>query len=159
MKTPYFPAHYRLGDKLGWLLLRAFSIGVLLFLLLPIFVIVPLSFSSGSFLAYPLPGWSLQWYRELLASPEWARAARNSFIVAPLACTVLGHHAGHAGGHGAGAHPLHGPGPGQRLADCAHGGAHRGRGRQHLPVLRASACRKPTWVWCWYTLRWARRLW
>lgn len=88
MKTPYFPAHYRLGDKLGWLLLRAFSIGVLLFLLLPIFVIVPLSFSSGSFLAYPLPGWSLQWYRELLASPEWARAARNSFIVAPLA-TVL----------------------------------------------------------------------
>lgn len=88
MNPPYFPAHYRLGDKLGWLLLRAFSIGVLLFLLLPIFVIVPLSFSSGSFLAYPLPGWSLQWYRELLASPEWARAARNSFIVAPLA-TVL----------------------------------------------------------------------
>ena len=83
MKTPYFPAHYRLGDKLGWLLLRAFSIGVLLFLLLPIFVIVPLSFSSGSFLAYPLPGWSLQWYEELFASAEWARAARNSFIVAP----------------------------------------------------------------------------
>ncbi len=85
MKTAYFPAHYRLADKLGWLALRAFCVGVLLFLLLPIIVIVPLSFSSGSFLSYPLPGWSLQWYQELFASAEWARAARNSFIVAPLA--------------------------------------------------------------------------
>lgn len=83
MKPAYFPAHYRLADKLGWLALRAFSAAVLLFLLLPVLVIVPLSFSSGSFLAYPLPGWSLQWYRELFASAEWARAARNSFIVAP----------------------------------------------------------------------------
>ena len=93
MKTAYFPAHYRLADKLGWLGLRAFCIGVLLFLLLPIIVIVPLSFSSGSFLSYPLPGWSLQWYQELIHSPEWARAARNSFIVAPLAtllATTLG---------------------------------------------------------------------
>ncbi|MBS7349853.1 MAG: ABC transporter permease [Comamonas sp.] len=85
MKTSIFPAHYRLADKLGWLGLRGFSIAVLLFLLLPVFVIVPLSFSSGSFLSYPLPGWSLQWYRELFSSPEWARATRNSFIVAPLA--------------------------------------------------------------------------
>lgn len=93
MKTAYFPAHYRLADKLGWLALRAFCVGVLLFLLLPIIVIVPLSFSSGSFLSYPLPGWSLQWYQELFASAEWARAARNSFIVAPLAtllATALG---------------------------------------------------------------------
>ena len=84
MKTSIFPAHYRLPDKLGWLGLRVFSIAVLLFLLLPIFVIVPLSFSSGSFLAYPLPGWSLQWYEELFSSPEWARAARNSFILSLL---------------------------------------------------------------------------
>lgn len=93
IKTSYFPAHYRWGDKLGWIALRAFAGAVLLFLLLPIFVIVPLSFSSGSFLSYPLPGWSLQWYQELIHSPEWARAARNSFIVAPLAtllATTLG---------------------------------------------------------------------
>ena len=88
MKTALFPAHYHWSDKLGWLALRAFCGAVLAFLLLPIFVIVPLSFSSGSFLSYPLPGWSLQWYRELLGSPEWARAARNSFIVAPLATVI-----------------------------------------------------------------------
>ena len=35
-----------------------------------------------------MPGWSLQWYRNLLSSDEWARAFKNSFIVAPAA-TVL----------------------------------------------------------------------
>jgi len=39
---------------------------VLAFLLVPIAAIVPLSFSSGSFLTYPLPGWSLRWYAEVL---------------------------------------------------------------------------------------------
>ena len=93
MHNAWFPSHYQWTDKLGWVALRVFSALVLLFLLLPIFVIVPLSFSSGSFLSYPLPGWSLQWYRELFASAEWARATRNSFIVAPIAtliATVLG---------------------------------------------------------------------
>ena len=88
-----FPAHYTLADKLGWLALRAFGVAMLVFLLLPILVIVPLSFSSSSFLAYPMPGWSLQWYENLFTSSEWIRAAKNSFIVAPAAtviATVLG---------------------------------------------------------------------
>ena len=88
-----FPANYTLADKLGWLALRAFGVAMLVFLLLPILVIVPLSFSASSFLAYPMPGWSLQWYENLFTSAEWARAAKNSFIVAPAAtviATVLG---------------------------------------------------------------------
>jgi putative spermidine/putrescine transport system permease protein len=90
---PIFPAYATLADKLGWYAFRALCIGVLLFLLLPILVIIPLSFSSSSFLAYPMPGWSLQWYENLFNSSDWGRAARNSFIVAPLAtvlATVLG---------------------------------------------------------------------
>ncbi|MDZ5456073.1 ABC transporter permease [Azohydromonas lata] len=90
---PDFPAYATPLDKLGWWALRVACVGVLLFLLLPILAIVPLSFSASSFLAYPMPGWSLQWYEQLLASDDWARAARNSFIVAPLAtllATVLG---------------------------------------------------------------------
>ena len=58
--NPQFPAYATLADKLGWWLMRLFCIGMLVFLLLPILVIVPLSFSSSSFLAYPMPGWSLQ---------------------------------------------------------------------------------------------------
>jgi putative spermidine/putrescine transport system permease protein len=88
-----FPAYATLADKLGWWALRAACAGVLLFLLLPILVIIPLSFSDSSFLVYPIPGWSLKWYDNLFTSPEWSRAAKNSFIVAPCAtliATVLG---------------------------------------------------------------------
>lgn len=91
--TPDFPAYATPLDKVGWWALRLACAGVLAFLLVPIAVIVPLSFSDSSFLAYPIPGWSLKWYQNLFTSGDWMRAARNSFIVAPLAtviATVLG---------------------------------------------------------------------
>ena len=93
VRLPTFPAYATLADKVGWYALRVLCLGVLLFLLLPILVIMPLSFSASSFLSYPMPGWSLQWYDNLFSSDEWGRATRNSFIVAPLAtllATVLG---------------------------------------------------------------------
>jgi len=91
--VPVFPAYATPLDKLGWFALRGMCIAVLLYLLLPILAIIPLSFSASSFLAYPMPGWSLQWYHNLFTSDDWARAAKNSFIVAPSAtviATVLG---------------------------------------------------------------------
>jgi putative spermidine/putrescine transport system permease protein len=90
---PAFPAYATPLDKLGWWALRIVCALVLLFLLLPILVIIPLSFSDSSFLVYPIPGWSLKWYDNLFTSAEWSRAAHNSFIVAPAAtviATVLG---------------------------------------------------------------------
>ena len=88
MKPSQFPAYFTLADKLGWYGLRVVCAAVLGFLLLPIVVIIPLSFSNSSFLAYPIPGWSLRWYQELFASDDWSRAAKNSFIVAPLATLI-----------------------------------------------------------------------
>jgi putative spermidine/putrescine transport system permease protein len=90
---PTFQAYASLQDKLGWWGLRIVCVAVLAFLQLPIFVIIPLSFSDSSFLVYPIPGWSLKWYENLFTSAEWVRAAQNSFIVAPAAtviATVLG---------------------------------------------------------------------
>jgi putative spermidine/putrescine transport system permease protein len=90
---PIFPAYATALDKLGWWGLRVACVAVLAFLLVPIAVIVPLSFSDSSFLVYPIPGWSLKWYENLFTSGDWIRAARNSFIVAPMAtviATVLG---------------------------------------------------------------------
>ncbi|MGG4775568.1 ABC transporter permease [Paenalcaligenes sp. Me52] len=66
---------------------------ILIFLLIPILVIIPLSFSEGSLLLYPMSGVSLRWYEALFNSEDWIRATRNSFIVAPLStiiATVLG---------------------------------------------------------------------
>jgi putative spermidine/putrescine transport system permease protein len=86
--APVFPAYATPLDKLGWWALRALCVGVLGFLLLPILVIVPLSFSDSSFLVYPIPAFSLKWYGNLFGSAEWARAAKNSFLIAPAATLV-----------------------------------------------------------------------
>lgn len=71
------------------LLFRLYCGAVLVFLLAPIAAIVPLSFSSGSFLSYPLPGLSLRWYEEVL-SPQgpWLKALGNSLFIGAVA-TVL----------------------------------------------------------------------
>lgn len=66
---------------------------VLFFLMAPILAIVPLSFNSGSFLTYPLDGLSLRWYDAFLASGQWMRALKNSFVIglsAAAVATVLG---------------------------------------------------------------------
>jgi len=61
---------------------------ILLFLILPVLVIIPLSFNGSAFLSYPLNGFSLRWYEEFLTSDVWRRALMNSMIVSP-ASTVL----------------------------------------------------------------------
>jgi putative spermidine/putrescine transport system permease protein len=68
--------------------LWAICILVLGFLVLPIVIIVPLSFSSGTFLTFPLPGLSLRWYQEFFTSAPWQLSLRNSLIVAS-ATTIL----------------------------------------------------------------------
>jgi len=85
---PHFPAYATPLDKTLWWALRALCVGVLVFLLLPILVIIPLSFSDSTFLIYPITHWSLRWYENLFSSPEWMRAAKNSFIVAPAATLI-----------------------------------------------------------------------
>ncbi len=72
-------------ERLWYYALRIICTLVLLFLVLPVLVIVPLSFNSGSFLVYPLQGFSLQWYQDFFNSAEWMRALKNSMIVAPAA--------------------------------------------------------------------------
>jgi putative spermidine/putrescine transport system permease protein len=44
---------------------------VLVYLVLPIVVVVPLSFSSGLYLSFPPPGFSLRWYARFFADPAW----------------------------------------------------------------------------------------
>jgi putative spermidine/putrescine transport system permease protein len=90
---PTFAPYQSVTERLWFFTLRSLNALTLVFLVLPILVIVPLSFSDSSFLAYPMPGVSLRWYQNLFESDEWMRAAQNSFIVAPAAtllATVLG---------------------------------------------------------------------
>jgi putative spermidine/putrescine transport system permease protein len=73
--------------------LWAYGVATLIFLVVPLLVVVPLSFNSGSFLSFPLAGISLRWYEALFASSAWTRALRNSVVIGLVAtalATVLG---------------------------------------------------------------------
>ena len=39
------------------------------YLIFPVFVVVPVSFSSAKYLQFPPPGWSLQWYQNYFDRP------------------------------------------------------------------------------------------
>jgi putative spermidine/putrescine transport system permease protein len=59
-----------------------------LFLAAPSFFLVPMSFTSGTFLEWPPRGFSLQWYQAYLESPVWQQATLRSIGVG-LATAVL----------------------------------------------------------------------
>jgi putative spermidine/putrescine transport system permease protein len=69
-------------------LLGGFAGLVLLFLVLPIAIVFPLSFSSGSYMSFPPPGFSLRWYASFFDSASWTGAALVSVRVA-VPVTVL----------------------------------------------------------------------
>lgn len=55
---------------------------ILLFLALPILVVTVVSFSSGSYLTFPPPGFGLRWYQAYLGNPGWLAATWLSLWVA-----------------------------------------------------------------------------
>lgn len=92
ISTPLAP-HASLIERIWHYAQRIMCALTLLFLLLPILVIIPLSFNQSTLLLYPIQSFSLRWYESLFQSDDWARATTNSFIVAPAStaiATVLG---------------------------------------------------------------------
>lgn len=66
---------------------------VLLFLILPILIVIPISFNDSSFLSFPRGAWSLRWYEEFFLSDRWTAAVKNSIIIAffsTILSTTLG---------------------------------------------------------------------
>ena len=66
---------------------------VLVYLILPAFVIVPLSFSSQEYLTFPPVGISPMWYQRVAANPAWRDATMSSMLIGvPTAglSTILG---------------------------------------------------------------------
>ncbi|WP_419417942.1 ABC transporter permease [Pseudomonas frederiksbergensis] len=61
---------------------------VLAFLLLPILIVLPLSFSDSRYMSLPLGHFTLRWYEDFFSSSQWLSALFNSFAVA-LASTAL----------------------------------------------------------------------
>lgn len=74
-------------NHLRRLWLYVYCLMVAVFLLAPIVVVIPMSFSPSEFLEFPPSSLSLRWYHSLFSSPEWTGAAIISLKAAVL--TVL----------------------------------------------------------------------
>src|SRR5882724_8145707 len=87
------PSYATLGEKIVYYGAVAFTALVLLFLILPILAIVPLSFNSEPYFSYPMPGLSLQWYRDFFSNQRWTGALLLSLklaVTVTVLSTVLG---------------------------------------------------------------------
>ena len=77
----------------GMLALYVGSGAVLVFLIVPILIIIPMSFGSALSLEFPPRSLSLQWYVKYFTTPAWLRATGTSFQVAlgtMILATALG---------------------------------------------------------------------
>lgn len=86
---PRARAHIALPQIILWLFVAV----VLIYLVFPVFVVAPVSFSSAKYLQFPPPGWSLQWYDNYFQRPGWIPATLLSIrvaLVTAVLATVLG---------------------------------------------------------------------
>jgi putative spermidine/putrescine transport system permease protein len=60
---------------------------VLFFLLMPILIIIPMSFGGSSFLEFPPRSFSLRWYQAFFSDSQWLHGAWNSLRIAT--CTMI----------------------------------------------------------------------
>ncbi|UGV24993.1 ABC transporter permease subunit [Rhodopseudomonas boonkerdii] len=93
----------RFADTIGWPLLRLFgmlpaSCGtwtvrimgglVVAVLILPIIVVMVISFSSASYLTFPPPGFSLRWYEQFFSDSNWMSAFWSSALIALVSAAI-----------------------------------------------------------------------
>jgi len=104
------PSYTTTGQRVGWYAFLTYCGLVFFFLIAPIFVILPLSFSSSpffeftrEFMNFEPEAWTLRWYRQMVGiasvgdttvvSNKWMLGTRNSFIIgisATFLATALG---------------------------------------------------------------------
>lgn len=89
------PEYYTIWHKAGHYGLRLTAFLVLLFLMVPILVIMPLSFNAEPFFTFTQgmlsldpEAYSLRWYQEIVDDQKWRLAIRNSLLVGIAAAII-----------------------------------------------------------------------
>jgi len=98
--TQNLPAYFTFWHKLGHYALKFSAWAVLFFLIVPIMVIIPLSFNAEPYFTFTRgmmtlepSAYSLRWYDAIITNPNWMLAVKNSFIIgffATIVSTTLG---------------------------------------------------------------------
>jgi len=72
-------------------LLATVGVLALVFLMVPIVIVIPMSFSSARSLTFPPPGFSLRWYETFFGDAQWMEAMWTSAIVAAVSsvCALI----------------------------------------------------------------------
>jgi len=81
----HIPAGFRIG---GGLVEPIYLCVISVFILLPLVVLIPVSFSSAEVLIFPPPGYSLRWFETIFASKEWIAAALTSLRIGAATCVA-----------------------------------------------------------------------
>ena len=94
-KIPAFglPDYATPAERITRLLVIIFAALVLLFLVAPLFVVIPLSLSKEPFFTFPIHHYSWRWYVNFFADARWMAAMENSFVTGigtMILATILG---------------------------------------------------------------------
>ncbi len=87
-------------ERVGFHSYRLYCYGVLFFLIMPVLIIIPLSFNAEPYFSFTegmlnldSNAFSLRWYADMVNNPQWVNALKNSVIIATastLLATALG---------------------------------------------------------------------
>ena len=89
------PLHATHSERVWYYTFRTLCVLIFIFLVGPIFVIIPLSFNelpyftfTPEMLSFDSAGYSTKWYQEFFTEDSWQRAVQNSFLIAVFATLI-----------------------------------------------------------------------
>ncbi|MBB5220515.1 putative spermidine/putrescine transport system permease protein [Amaricoccus macauensis] len=89
------PPYATTGQRVWFWTFRAICVAIIFFLIMPILVVIPLSFNAQNFFTFTPemlrfePGaYSLRHYQDFFTNPDWQAALWNSVRIAPVATLV-----------------------------------------------------------------------
>ena len=89
------PLHATHSERVWYYTFRTLCVLIFIFLVGPIFVIIPLSFNelpyftfTPEMLAFDPAGYSTKWYQEFFTEESWQQAVKNSFLIAVFATLI-----------------------------------------------------------------------
>lgn len=85
LRSPASETQVTHGQRM-WL--YVFAVITMILLVIPTFIVIPMSFSDSQYLEFPPETWSLRWYRNYFGSSEWMLATRTSLTAAVLTMLV-----------------------------------------------------------------------
>ena len=89
------PLHATHSERVWYYTFRTLCVLIFIFLVGPIFVIIPLSFNelpyftfTPEMLSFDPAGYSTKWYQEFFTEDSWQKAVQNSFLIAVFATLI-----------------------------------------------------------------------